>query len=101
VTVWALLGAFDWDSLLTVSRNSYERGVFGITREGIERTPFTDIVEHVIRTKELPERLKEKRGWWRRPDRALYPAPDATVPAAVDSHVSADSVRDQRSAMTG
>lgn len=72
VTAWSLLGAYDWNSLLTRFDGHYEPGVFDMRGS----TPRPTALAHVIRD------LSEGRhpihpafntpGWWRRPKRFMY-----------------------------
>ncbi|MGV3541405.1 MAG: family 1 glycosylhydrolase [Rufibacter sp.] len=74
VTAWSLLGAFDWNTLLTEERGFYEPGVLDI-RNG---NPAPNAVSHLL--KGLPggaERhpVLQIDGWWKRACRAIFPAP--------------------------
>ena len=40
VTVWSLLGAYDWNSLLTSSNNYYESGAFDIANNKFRKTAW-------------------------------------------------------------
>ena len=79
VTVWSLFGAMDWDSLLTLPRNSYEPGVFD-ARGQVDSTvrPRPTALAAVCRAltrKQAPNHpVLDSPGWWRRPERLLYPA---------------------------
>jgi dTDP-4-dehydrorhamnose reductase len=82
VTVWSLFGAVDWDSLLTLPRSSYEPGVFDIRgRNGeIARprdTALTDVCRALAQGQEPDHPILDVPGWWRRPERLLYP-PEST-----------------------
>lgn len=73
LTVWSLLGAFDWDSLVTCERGSYEPGAFDV-RAGVPRE--TDVAAWVrarANGRTPPLEGVETPGWWRRPERLLYP----------------------------
>jgi dTDP-4-dehydrorhamnose reductase len=82
VTVWSLLGAHDWNSLLTRFDGFYEPGVFDI--RGGRRRPTA--LAHLAR--ELGHGLEPRHpalavpGWWRRPERLLYPAVGSVRAAA-------------------
>jgi dTDP-4-dehydrorhamnose reductase len=75
VTAWSLLGAFDWNHLVTVERGDYEPGAFDI-RSGV---PRATAVAHLLRN--LSARSEptliglSSPGWWRRDERLFYPAP--------------------------
>jgi dTDP-4-dehydrorhamnose reductase len=78
VTVWSLFGAVDWDSLLTLPRDSYEPGVFDIRgRDGDSPQPrdtaLTDVCRALAQGQEPDHPTLDVPGWWRRPERLLYP----------------------------
>jgi dTDP-4-dehydrorhamnose reductase len=71
LTAWALLGNFDWCSLLTVPANRYEGGVFDV-RSG---TPRPTALARVLKAlggdpeaRDWADRhpVLARRGWWRR-----------------------------------
>ena len=74
LTVWALLGAFGWDALVTRPRGKYEPGVFELVNG---RPVATALAAHVsaIARGELPGVAP---GWWTLPTRLHFPA--ASVP---------------------
>ena len=85
LTAWALLGAFDWDSLITKPAGHYEVGCFDV-RSGRARP--TAVVSMLTRlgAGETPQAVQaalpflQTAGWWRRDIRlehdALSLAPD-------------------------
>jgi dTDP-4-dehydrorhamnose reductase len=82
VTVWSLLGAFDWDSLLTRQRGRYEPGVFD-ARHAADTEPrptaLTRAVRELARGEPPTHPVSSGRGWWVRPERLLYPSVDRTT----------------------
>lgn len=81
VTLWALLGSFNWDCLVTDDRNHYESGAFDV-RGSAPRPTFTARVAEDLAAGRLPEHpVLRTEGWWRRPTR-LTCGPAAS-PAAV------------------
>lgn len=76
VTPWALLGSFDWCSLVTRHEGMYEPGVFSLDAHHTPRpTLLTEAVRcAVVGTQLLPVAAKP---WWHQPERLLYPAPEA------------------------
>ncbi len=74
VAPWALLGSFDWCSLVTRHENIYEPGVFRLGQQGIpEPTLLTEALRRVSTgMARLPVTAK---AWWREPTRLLYPDP--------------------------
>lgn len=78
VTVWALLGLWNWSNLCTQDARSYEPGVFNSPTGELGETALVKIVQGMARG-ESP-RPKEGQGWWRRRDRFAYPIYPAYVP---------------------
>lgn len=72
VTAWSLLGAYDWNKLLTCSAGFYEPGVFDV--RGAERRPTA--IAHMLRdlahTGQFDHPAIEGQGWWQRLERLLY-----------------------------
>jgi len=73
VTAWSLLGAFDWDSLLTRHVGHYEPGVFDL-RGGTPRpTALARLMRELASGEEPSNPVLAQPGWWERPERVLYP----------------------------
>jgi dTDP-4-dehydrorhamnose reductase len=78
VTVWSLLGAFDWNSLVTKEAGFYEPGPFDVRSPTPRPTALAALSRQLARG-DAPERILhdhpvlEQPGWWRRPDRLFYP----------------------------
>jgi dTDP-4-dehydrorhamnose reductase len=78
VTVWSLLGSFDWNSLVTRADGFYESGVFDV-RGGLPRpTALAKLVKAITDGEDYDHPALDTLGWWHRQDRVLYPT---TVPA--------------------
>jgi dTDP-4-dehydrorhamnose reductase len=73
VTVWALLGAYDWDSLLTRRRGRYEPGAFDVSGGvGVPRpTALAGLARALGRGEPYDHPALDAPGWWRRPVRFL------------------------------
>jgi dTDP-4-dehydrorhamnose reductase len=73
VTAWALLGAWDWHKQVTCEEGYYEPGVFD-TRGG---RPRATAIAHMVKDLAMRGRhdhpVLASPGWWRRPERLLYP----------------------------
>lgn len=72
VTAWALLGSFDWDSLLTRFEGNYEPGVFDLRAGQPEPTRLAHLVRQLARGEEPDDPRLHQTGWWHRPERLLY-----------------------------
>ncbi len=71
LTAWALLGNYDWCSLLTVQKNHYEGGPFDVRTGSLRPTALTRVLKALGGDKEAVEWLDRhpamgRPGWWRR-----------------------------------
>ena len=72
VTVWSLLGALDWNSLLTRADGFYEPGAFDVRSDPPRLTALGRLVEDLACGRQTHP-VAEEAGWWRRDDRFLEP----------------------------
>ena len=79
VTVWSLLGAYDWDSLMTLPRGHYESGAFDV-RSDRRPTAVAALARELATGTTPTSPVLEQPGWWQRPER-LFPAFARPVPA--------------------
>ncbi|HVS54385.1 MAG TPA: sugar nucleotide-binding protein [Opitutaceae bacterium] len=82
VTLWSLLGAYDWDSLLLHARGRYESGAFDVRGPRPRRTAVATIAEALAKNLPLDAPWLASPGWWRRPVRLEYPPVAAPVTGA-------------------
>lgn len=75
VTVWSLLGAFDWDSLVTRPDHHYEPGAFDVRVPEPRPTALAAMVRALSTHGEYDHPVLATPGWWRRPDRFLGTSP--------------------------
>ncbi len=73
VTVWSLLGAHDWHCLLTRRDGHYEPGAFDLRAPVPRPTAIARLASTLARGEPPAHPLLADPGWWRRPDRLLYP----------------------------
>jgi dTDP-4-dehydrorhamnose reductase len=72
VTAWALLGSYNWDSLVTCDTGQYEPGAFDV-RGGTPRpTALASVMRSLAAAKPPRHPALTGRPWWRRPERLLY-----------------------------
>lgn len=64
VTSWSLLGAYDWNSLLTVNNQYYESGVFDISNKKVRATSLKKMIRSLSLTGNFNHPLVEAKGWW-------------------------------------
>ena len=76
VTIWSLLGAWDWHCLVTREDGLYEPGVFDVRGPAPRRTPLATLARGLA-AGELPGwKATSRPGWWERQERLLYPPVD-------------------------
>ncbi|HEY9697434.1 MAG TPA: family 1 glycosylhydrolase [Trichocoleus sp.] len=73
VTAWSLLGAYDWNSLLTRAVGFYESGVFDLRSPTPRATALATLMRYLAAGQTYQHPLLEVPGWWQRDDRLLYP----------------------------
>ncbi len=77
LTIWALFGSVDWNSLLTLDAGHYEPGAFDIRTDGAPRpTAIARAVAALASgaTSEHPhDAMARMAGWWERPIRFAHP----------------------------
>ena len=74
VTAWSLLGAYDWNSLVTRDEGHYEPGVFDLRGPQPRPTAIARMVSDLAAGHEPDHPLLDTPGWWHRPERLLYPS---------------------------
>jgi dTDP-4-dehydrorhamnose reductase len=71
VTSWALLGSYDWNSLLTEAGEHYEPGAFDLRGGGPKPNAMTGLLADLAAGRE-PHQVARGQGWWRRDVRLLF-----------------------------
>lgn len=84
VTVWALLGSYDWCDLCRSDNGIYEPGVFNVAGGKPLPTPLMELVRQIGHNLPLNRSALEP-GWWQRPDRLTVRPYDPEQDAAEDS----------------
>ncbi|QSJ19259.1 sugar nucleotide-binding protein [Nostoc sp. UHCC 0702] len=74
ITAWALLGSYDWNSLVTRSVGYYESGVFDLRSPHPRPTAIAKLVRDLATGNQPNHPLLDTPGWWHRSERLLYPA---------------------------
>jgi dTDP-4-dehydrorhamnose reductase len=74
VTAWALLGSYDWNSLLTRCVGYYESGVFDLRSLRPRKTAIAKMVKDLATGGKPNHPILETPGWWHRQERLVYPA---------------------------
>jgi dTDP-4-dehydrorhamnose reductase len=77
VTLWAMLGSFGWNTLVTCASNHYEPGAFDVRGPTPRPTALFALARTLGEGKTPDHPVLDAPGWWRRPERFLYPLPRA------------------------
>ena len=85
ITPWALVGSYDWDSLVTEQRNRYEAGAFDVRAPVPRATALVPMIRQLANGEQPNHPALATPGWWRRPERLLYEEPRS------DDHVPRES----------
>jgi dTDP-4-dehydrorhamnose reductase len=89
VTVWSLLGSFDWNSLVTRNNGYYEPGPFDVRAPQPRPTAVARMMRELSSGTPLSHPVLRGQGWWRRPGRWLcqpVATPDAVTSITADGH---------------
>jgi len=89
VTVWSLLGSFDWNSLVTCNNGYYEPGPFDVRAPAPRPTAVARMMRELSADTPLTHPVLRGQGWWRRPGRWLcqpVATPDALTSITADGH---------------
>jgi dTDP-4-dehydrorhamnose reductase len=71
VTVWALLGSYDWNCLVTDDRGYYESGPFDLRGAEPRETALAALMRDLAAGRPHEHPVLHGTGWWRRPGRFL------------------------------
>jgi dTDP-4-dehydrorhamnose reductase len=69
VTVWALLGSYDWNCLVTESKGYYEPGPFDVRSPAPRPTAVARLMRDLSIDRRWTHPVLQGQGWWRRPGR--------------------------------
>ena len=90
VTVWALLGSFDWNSLVTANKGYYEPGPYDVRSQSPRPTALAGMMRELAAGQPLSHPVLRGQGWWRRPGRFFcHPVatPEALTSISADGHL--------------
>lgn len=73
VTVWALLGSYDWNCLVTACKGYYEPGPFDVRSSKPRPTAVATLMRELSTGREMSHPVLQGEGWWRRPERFFCP----------------------------
>jgi dTDP-4-dehydrorhamnose reductase len=72
VTAWSLLGAWDWDSLLTEDLQHYETGVFDVSNGDLQPTATANLITSLAKHGICEHPALKEKGWWQKESRFIY-----------------------------
>lgn len=72
VTAWALLGLFDWNTLLTCQSGVYEPGPFDVRGPRPRATAIARLLRSLAAGDEPRDPVLSVPGWWHRPQRLNF-----------------------------
>jgi dTDP-4-dehydrorhamnose reductase len=75
VTVWSLLGAVDWNTLLTQGNGFYEPGAFDVRASPPRLTVLGQAAQGLATTGDFAHPVLDRPGWWKREERFYKPRP--------------------------
>ncbi len=73
VTAWALLGCYDWNTLMTRRTGFYEAGVFDLRGPQPRPTALARMIRDLATTGDTDHAALDAPGWWHRQDRFIWP----------------------------
>ncbi|NYE64139.1 dTDP-4-dehydrorhamnose reductase [Duganella sp. 1224] len=76
VTAWSLLGAYDWNCLVTDCRGYYESGAYDLRGPAPRPTALATLMQELASGRPPSSPVLRGPGWWRRPERLLHPPVD-------------------------
>ncbi|MCL6258414.1 sugar nucleotide-binding protein [Aquiflexum sp. TKW24L] len=79
VTAWSLLGAYDWNSLLTESNFHYETGVFDIRNNKLRPTAAVKLIKSLSENNDYQHPLLDQKGWWHNSEHLKVPTNQAPI----------------------
>lgn len=75
VTIWGLLGLYDWNCLLTECRDYYESGAFDVRGGEPRPTAIAALMKQLAQGSLPDDPVLSGEGWWRRPGRYFVNTP--------------------------
>jgi dTDP-4-dehydrorhamnose reductase len=72
LTVWSLMGVYDWDKLVTQANGHYEPGVYDLRSPQPRPTALAKVVRDLATGREPSHPTLHAPGWWQRPERFVY-----------------------------
>jgi len=96
ITLWALLGAYDWHCLLTRREDHYEPGAFDLRAPCPRRTGIAATAQSLVRDGDCSHPVLDGQGWWRRPIRFSHPVAQVSGQREIERAAAASFSRPRR-----
>ncbi|RFS17543.1 family 1 glycosylhydrolase [Emticicia sp. C21] len=71
-TVWALLGAYGWNKLLTQPDGDYESGIFDLRSPKPRPTALATMVNSLANNQTFQHPVLQEKGWWEKESRFIH-----------------------------
>ncbi|RYG10161.1 MAG: SDR family oxidoreductase [Chitinophagaceae bacterium] len=72
MTVWSMLGAYDWNTLLTQNNNFYEPGAFDVRSGSPRPTAIAHLIKTLCEGKAPDHPVLDAAGWWKNPEHVHF-----------------------------
>ncbi|WP_224995595.1 family 1 glycosylhydrolase [Cesiribacter sp. SM1] len=72
ITAWSMLGAYDWNTLLTQKNNFYESGVFDVRSGKPRPTALAWLIKKLANGETPAHPVLEADGWWKNPGASYF-----------------------------
>jgi beta-glucosidase/6-phospho-beta-glucosidase/beta-galactosidase len=82
LTLWALLGSYYWNQLVTCDNGHYEPGVFDVSGGKPTRTELAGVVAQIARGEAPSHAALSRDGWWQHNSRICFPCAQKSEEAA-------------------
>lgn len=86
VTAWSLLGAFDWNTLVTRKADHYEPGVYDVRSPAPRPTAIASLVQGLAAGRKPSHPIYDAPGWWHRQERFIHGGGVTDQGKRVDGH---------------
>ncbi|ADB40148.1 family 1 glycosylhydrolase [Spirosoma linguale] len=84
VSVWAIMGLYDWHCLLTRREDRHEPGVFNVSSGIPEPTELATMLKRLTAGEPIGSLVPPGPGWWQTPDAQIYHASEPLVSNSVE-----------------
>jgi dTDP-4-dehydrorhamnose reductase len=88
VTIWSLLGSFDWNCLVTSCNGYYEPGPFDVRSGSPRPTAMAALMRDLAAGRKSNQPVLQGQGWWRRHGRFLGRTVTQTAKVSTTSTMS-------------